>query len=95
MCPNAGGSDDQTNAWQAVYAAPIAARLNAAAPGANLTLDDISSLVSLCPFETIAKETPSAFCGLFTLEDFQGFEYFGDLGKFYGTGCVVSLFPYI
>ena len=86
MCPNAGDSDAQTDTWQAIYAAPILKRLNAAAPGANLTLDDVTNLVSMCPFDTVAKESASPFCALFTQADFNGFEYFGDLGKFYGTG---------
>lgn len=92
MCPSAGSGDAQTNTWQSIYASPIQARLNAAASGANLTLDDVSSIISLCPFETVAKEKASAFCSLFSQSDFSGYEYFGDLGKFYGTGCVSLLF---
>lgn len=88
MCPNAGDSDEQTTAWQTVYATPIQKRLNAAAPSANISLDDVSSLISLCPFETVAKEKKSAFCDLFSQSDFNGYEYFGDLGKYYGTGYV-------
>ena len=90
MCPNAGSGDTQTDAWQSIYATPIQARLNVAAPGANLTLDDVSSLISLCPFETVAKEKPSPFCSLFSQSDFNGYEYFGDLNKFYGTGYECS-----
>ncbi|TDL30133.1 phosphoglycerate mutase-like protein [Rickenella mellea] len=93
MCPNAGSSTAQTNTWQVIYAAPAVARLNAAAPGANLTVTDITNLISLCPFETVAKEKPSAFCSLFTQEEFDGFEYFGDLGKYYGTGYGQELGP--
>jgi Histidine phosphatase superfamily (branch 2) len=86
MCPNAGNSEIQKNQWQAVYAPPITARLNAAAPGANLTDTDISSLISLCPFETVAKGAHSPFCSLFTLDDFRAHEYLGDLDKYYHTG---------
>lgn len=86
MCPNAGNANVQTDTWQARYAAHARSRLNAMAPGANLTVADISSLISLCPFETLANETPSRFCGLFTLEDYVGYEYYGDLNKYYGTG---------
>ena len=86
MCPNAGDSDAQQDAWQSIYAAAALERLNTNAPGANLTLDDISNLISLCPFETVAKEKASAFCNIFTQQEFEGFEYFGDLNKFYGTG---------
>lgn len=86
MCPNAGSGDEQANEWQSVYAAPIASLLNGGAPGANLTDADASSLISLCPFETVYLESPSVFCTLFNQVDFDGYEYFVDLGKFYGTG---------
>ncbi len=86
MCPNAGSSDTQTDIWTAIYGAPIAARLNAAAPGANLTAADISAFIPICPFESVAKDTTSPFCALFTPAEFAQFEYFGDLDKFYGTG---------
>jgi hypothetical protein len=92
MCPNAGNGEQQKSQWQSVYAAPISAWLNEAAPGANLTGADISSLISLCPFETAAKNATSSFCDLFTLDDFRGYEYFGDLDKYYGTGLVCDLF---
>lgn len=88
MCPNAGSSDPQTNLWTSIYGAPIAARLNAQAPGAKVTTADISNLIPLCAFETLAKETPSPFCALFTDAEFAQFEYFGDLDKFYNTGSV-------
>ncbi|KJA17736.1 hypothetical protein HYPSUDRAFT_146103 [Hypholoma sublateritium FD-334 SS-4] len=86
MCPNAGSSDAQTGVWTAIYGAPIAARLNAAAPGANLTAADISAFIPICPFESAAKDATSPFCALFTPAEFAQFEYFGDLDKFYGTG---------
>ena len=86
MCPNAGDGTAQINAWQAIYAASIAESLNAAAPGANLTVADVTNLIGICPFETVAKEKPSQFCDLFNLTAFEGFEYIGDLSKFYGTG---------
>lgn len=93
MCPSSGDSSNQTAQWLAVFASPIAARLNAAASGANLTADDVSSLISLCPFETLAKERHSAFCDLFAHEQdaFPGFAYSGDLDKYYGTGSVPPL----
>ena len=87
MCPNAAGSGLlQLATWQAIYAAAPQSRLNANAPGANLTETDVSALIALCGFEVVAKERSSPFCDLFTQEEFDGFEYFGDLGKFYGTG---------
>lgn len=85
-CPDAGSGGAQTSVWQAIYTAPLHAFFDEAAPGANLTDADISNLISLCPFETVAKEKPSQFCDVFNQTTFEGFEYFEDLGKFYGNG---------
>ena len=86
MCPNAGNAAEQTHHWQSIFAQPIVDRLNRAAPGANLVDIDIPYLMSLCPFETVAKDTRSRFCDLFTRKEFKAFEYYGDLNKFYGFG---------
>ena len=86
MCPNAGSSDTQTKLWSSKYGQPIAERLNAQAPGANLTAEDISNLISLCAIETVAKRTLSLFCYIFTPVEFAQFEYWADLDKYYGTG---------
>ncbi|KAF9477838.1 phytase [Pholiota conissans] len=86
MCPNVGSSDDMTALWASIYAAPIAARLNAQAPGANLRPDNIPFLMALCAFETIANGRQSPFCTLFTPQEFAQYEYFVDVGKYYGTG---------
>ncbi|KAF8873482.1 histidine phosphatase superfamily [Infundibulicybe gibba] len=91
MCPSAGSSDPQTSQWLSIYAPPIVSRLNSQAPGAGLNVNDIFSLISLCPFHTVATEKLSPFCGLFTAEEFAAFEYSGDLDKYYGTGYGQSL----
>ncbi|KIY65057.1 acid phosphatase [Cylindrobasidium torrendii FP15055 ss-10] len=93
LCANIGDSDAQTEEWIAAYAPPITTRLNADAPGANLTDADIYNLMSLCAFETLAKETESDFCPLFTAEEFLAFAYVGDLDKYYGTGYGQELGP--
>lgn len=87
-CPNAGNSDAQTSQWLSEYGPVIAARLNVQAPGANLTPTDVYNLMTLCPFETVAKNSLSPFCALFTSAEFQQFEYSGDLDKYYNTGSV-------
>ncbi|KAJ7149354.1 phytase [Mycena filopes] len=90
MCPNAGKSDAQTSEWLAAYAPAITARLNAWAPGANLTNPETSALISLCAFHTAATSTTfsplSTFCALFTPPDFAAFDYSADLDKYYYTG---------
>ncbi|KAF8178032.1 phytase [Pholiota molesta] len=86
MCPNVGSSDAETAIWANIYATPIAARLNAQAIGANLTPLDVTSLMALCAFESIANHARSPFCALFTPEEYTQYEYFVDLGKYYKTG---------
>ncbi|KAJ6536847.1 phytase [Mycena capillaripes] len=91
-CPNAGDSDAQTDAWLAVFAPNITARLNRWAPGANITDAETYSLISMCPFHTVGSFVPggqltlSPFCALFTDAEFSAFEYSMDLDKYYGTG---------
>ncbi|THH31094.1 hypothetical protein EUX98_g3091 [Antrodiella citrinella] len=95
MCPDAGSSDPQTNLWQSTFAPPITLLLNEGAPDANLTDTDTSSLISMCPFETVFKEQRSPFCDLFAPMPgaFPGFAYGGDLDKYYGTGYGQALGP--
>jgi len=93
MCPNAGSSDAQTNLWSSIYGPPIADRLNTQAPGAKLAGEDISNLIPLCAFETVAKSTLSSFCAIFTEAEFAQFEYWADLDKYYGTGYGQVLGP--
>jgi len=86
MCPAAENSKDEMKAFIDVAAQHIAARINSAAPGANLDPQDVQAVMHLCPFETVAKERLSPFCFLFSKEDFEIYEYAGDLEKFYGVG---------
>ena len=65
MCAAAGSSDPQTNLWLSTFAPPLTARLNVGAPGANLTDTDTYSLLSMCPFDTLAHEKASPFCNIY------------------------------
>jgi len=85
MCPNAV-SGNESATWMNIFAPPITARLNGAAPGANLTDEDTVNLMDLCPFHSIIANTRSPFCELFSAQEFADYEYFYDLDKFYGTG---------
>ena len=76
-----------------VFAPEIADRLNKYAPGAHLKHRDIANLMSLCPFETVAYERNSPWCGLFTEEEWASYEYYGDLDDYYGNGCADSDLP--
>lgn len=86
MCPNAGDGDDEQAEWLAAAFTPLADRLNAAAPGVNLTTEDVYSLMALCPFDSLVHERLSPLCQLFGDEEFELFEYATDLDKYYGTG---------
>ncbi|KAI0789298.1 acid phosphatase [Abortiporus biennis] len=85
-CPNAGDGSKEMATWLSVFAPPIVRRLENVAPGSNVTEHDIFNLLAMCPFETIAKQRASEFCGLFTYDEFKQFEYHGDVEKFYKTG---------
>lgn len=86
MCPAAVNPKHEMKTFIDIAVKPIAARLNSVAPGANLSPQDVHAIMHLCPFETVAKETHSPFCSIFTKEDFEIYEYAGDLEKFYNTG---------
>ncbi|KAJ6536844.1 histidine phosphatase superfamily [Mycena capillaripes] len=91
-CPKAGNSTAQKDAWLAVFAPNITARLNRWAPGANISNAESYSLISMCPIQTVGSFVPggqlmlSPFCALFTDAEFAMFEYSMDLDKYYGTG---------
>lgn len=72
--------------WQSVFIPPIAARLNTDLPGANLTQNDVISVMDLCPFVTVsaADGAISAFCALFAVDEWHQYDYYESLGKYYG-----------
>ncbi|CCL99914.1 uncharacterized protein FIBRA_01939 [Fibroporia radiculosa] len=89
-CPSLSSSSApaaQTSAWIDIYTTNITAALNAGAPGADLKSTDTQALINLCPFESVANEELSEWCTLFDeLGAFGGYEYWGDLDKYYNTG---------
>ncbi|KAI0089102.1 phytase [Irpex rosettiformis] len=95
QCPGAGRGEEQTDQWLATHYPQVTARLNANAPGAELTDENTYNLISLCPFETVAYLKKSPWCTLFESipNAFDGFEYTGDLDKFYKTGYGQYLGP--
>ncbi|KAI1813182.1 histidine phosphatase superfamily [Poronia punctata] len=83
------GDDDGNDAqavWTGIFAPPITDRVNEALPGANLSNSDIIHLMDLCPFETVANTDGhlSLFCDLFTKEEWESYDYYQSLGKWYG-----------
>ncbi|KAG1897714.1 acid phosphatase [Suillus fuscotomentosus] len=86
MCPNSRASKNEANTWRDIFSASIVDRLNTAAVGAEILSQDIPELMSLCAFETVSEEKESRFCDLFSLQEFQAYEHYQDLQKYYMTG---------
>ncbi|KAH7109457.1 histidine phosphatase superfamily [Dendryphion nanum] len=64
---------------------PTLSRLQSHISGLNLTSTDIIAMLQLCSYETHALGY-SAFCPLFTQEDFLNYEYYFDLSFYYNNG---------
>ncbi|XXG95983.1 hypothetical protein Hte_002260 [Hypoxylon texense] len=60
-------------------------RLNAQVSGLTFTPSDAIAMLQLCSYETNALGY-SAFCGLFSEEDFVNYEYYFDLSFYYNNG---------
>jgi hypothetical protein len=78
--------DDAQAQWRAIFAPPIAARLNQNLPGANLSSMQTIHIMDLCPFNTVASPTGaiSPFCALFPVAEWHQYDYYQSLGKYYG-----------
>jgi hypothetical protein len=72
--------------WLEKFAPPITERVNKALPGADLSDHDIVRLMDVCPFETVANVDGhlSPFCDLFTNDEWNSYDYYQSLGKWYG-----------
>lgn len=92
---SAGSGDDAQSKWSNIFVPPILARLKADLPEADLEVLDIIYLMDLCPFNTVASPTGeiSDFCNLFTNTEWQQYDYYQTLGKYYGFGPGSSLGP--
>ncbi|ROW04522.1 hypothetical protein VMCG_04990 [Cytospora schulzeri] len=90
--------------WMDVFLRNITARLGRNLPGANISATDTVYLMDLCPFNTVADPTTggtaaavggklSDFCGLFTADEWRGYDYLQSLGKWYQYGAGNPLGP--
>ena len=78
---NTGVSSGGSNAsiiWENIYLANATRRFNSMSTGFNWTVAQVYAAQGLCPYETVAFGY-SAWCGLFTFEEWQGFEYANDI----------------
>lgn len=77
---------DRTAEWDKIYLANAAVRLQKLLPGYdNLTAREVVGFQDLCAFETAAYGQ-SAFCRLFTQQEWRGYEYHSDLKFYYESG---------
>jgi len=78
---NTGQSAGGTNAsliWEGIYLANAVKRLQPLIPSVNVTTAITYQMQMLCAYETVALGY-SAFCPLFTYDEWQGYEYSVDI----------------
>ncbi|KAF2479222.1 histidine phosphatase superfamily [Neohortaea acidophila] len=75
--PNRGGLN-ASREWYNLYMNDAAKRLNASSSGFPWLASDAYNAQSLCAYETVALGF-SQFCGLFTYEEWEGYEYSIDI----------------
>lgn len=71
--------------WTQIYLKETTKRLQKYLKGYKLTPNDVYAMQEMCSYETVALGY-SEFCGLFTEEEWRGFEYSIDLSFWYGQG---------
>lgn len=81
-------ADEKQEVWKEIWVPSITERLNRKMPGANLTLDETIYMMDLCPFDTVSGrgDKMSQFCQLFTAREWEQYDYFMSLDKWYGYG---------
>ncbi|CAE6337219.1 unnamed protein product [Rhizoctonia solani] len=83
-CPNANDLDKAyrglsfAKQWGAIYLKDAVARFKSMAPEVDWSHEDAHAAQKMCTYETVALGY-SEFCGLFTKEEWEGFDYFFDL----------------
>ncbi|OCH96218.1 phosphoglycerate mutase-like protein [Obba rivulosa] len=89
-CPVSNGPLDNLGTeaalnWSTVYLKDTIPRLQKYIKGIELNNEDVVAMQELCAYETVALGY-SAFCDLFTEEEWKGFEYGNDLDFWYSDG---------
>ena len=69
--------------WLSTFTPPISKRLNDAL-GSNVSLSDITNIMSVCSFESISTQnwSGSPWCEVFSDAQWDQNEYFYDVSKF-------------
>ncbi|KAL8277009.1 hypothetical protein RQP46_010543 [Phenoliferia psychrophenolica] len=92
-CPNSASSSAIETKWLNHFAPNITARINADAPGANVSNADTLNFMQLCGFDTEYAQDLSPWCGIFQPAEWSAFEYYYDLDKWAGNGYGNALGP--
>jgi hypothetical protein len=72
--------------WLGIFAPNITTFLNSQAQGSTLVDEDVPELMSLCSYESLYHYATTPWCDVFDEKQWQDYEYYTDLEKFYGTG---------
>ncbi|KAF3939214.1 hypothetical protein ABW19_dt0207978 [Dactylella cylindrospora] len=75
--------------FAATFTGELIEKLSVDIQGIELTPKDAIALMTMCPFHTVASPsatTLSPFCRMFNESDFENFDYYQSLGKYYGYG---------
>ncbi|GLB35545.1 putative phosphoglycerate mutase-like protein [Lyophyllum shimeji] len=89
-CPNANDRSKASRSlfyvkrWAARYLKDAIARLQPQIEGYQLTVEDVYTMQQMCAYETVAIGY-SKFCELFTVEEWEGFNYALDLSFWYDS----------
>ncbi|KZT30677.1 phosphoglycerate mutase-like protein [Neolentinus lepideus HHB14362 ss-1] len=90
-CPNNNADtigyygDSLQNEWITKYLTPTLKRVAPLIHGVNLTVTDLYYMQQTCAYETVALGF-SDFCGVFTEEEWEGFNYALDISFWYSSG---------
>lgn len=84
--PYSRNGDVAKLAWQHEFMPPIAERVNSNLPGANISEHSLIYFMDLCPFHTVADPDLklSPFCDLFTTDEWESYDYYQSVSKYYG-----------
>lgn len=79
-------AEEAQSEWSSIFTGKIVDRLNRKLPGTGFTAEHAIDLMDLCPFETVASRVGqmSKFCRLFSASEWQDYDYYQSLGKYYG-----------
>ncbi|KAK7537506.1 histidine phosphatase superfamily [Phyllosticta citribraziliensis] len=92
-CPNSNlevsyGGTNATEQWASIYLANATERIRKQISGWDWTVDDTYAAQTLCAYETVGLGF-SHFCGLFTYDEWVGYEYSIDI-NFAGNNAFQS-----